>query len=85
MDLPEKLKSLDLELIGSGKQGHVYHIFDKLCVKVYKKEKYFKRELKTLKLGQDSPFFPRLYEWGDYYIIREIGRASCRERVCVGV
>ncbi|AZR73172.1 hypothetical protein BBF96_07100 [Anoxybacter fermentans] len=71
MKLPIKFRSLNLEMIGSGSQGIVYKIDDNRCIKIYKKKKYFKRELKCLQRGQQSPFFPEIFEWGKYYIIRE--------------
>lgn len=60
-----------LKFIGAGKQGKVYLIDHNTCIKLYKKKKYFNRELKNLKKAQGKPIFPCIYEVGKNYIIRE--------------
>lgn len=72
MKLSNGLNTLHLKTVGFGSQGIVYEIDQQRCVKIYKKQKYFHRELKALQKGQNSPFFPELYKWGDDYIIREL-------------
>lgn len=69
--LPDGLKAVDLEFIGSGSQGEVYRIDHNRCIKVYTAKKYFHRELANLKKGDGDPLLPQVYEWGKYYIIRE--------------
>lgn len=60
-----------LQCIGEGGQGKVYRINADRCVKIYRKEKYCMRELAALRRGEDEPVFPRVYEWGRNYLIRE--------------
>ncbi|HDX9579041.1 TPA: kinase [Bacillus pseudomycoides] len=59
------------KLIGDGKDGKVYQISNNKCVKVFFLEKTQKQELKALEIGQSSPIIPRLYEYGDNYIVME--------------
>lgn len=69
--LPKTISRDDLEFLGSGIQGEVYKLDQYLCIKLFKKNKYHLRELNNLKIGQGNPIFPKLYDWGDDYIIRE--------------
>jgi predicted Ser/Thr protein kinase len=71
MNLPDNLKIKDLKYIGEGNQGTVYLIDPLRCIKVYKKNKFFKGELAVLQQTKGEPRFPELYEWGDNYMIRE--------------
>lgn len=61
----------ELEFLGSGTQGKVYKIDSKRCIKIFKRKASCKDELKTLEMAQGDSHFPRLYEYGDNYIIRE--------------
>lgn len=61
----------DLEFIGKGTQGKVYKINFQKCIKVFNSKKDCKNELKTLLIAQSDIHFPKLYEYGEYYIIRE--------------
>ena len=61
----------DLEFIGKGTQGKVYRIDSQKCIKIFKNKKECKDELKTLLMAQGDIHFPRLYESGANYIIRE--------------
>jgi RIO-like serine/threonine protein kinase len=61
----------DLELIGKGTQGTVYLIDSQRCIKIFKKKKECKDELKTLLMAQGDIHFPKLYQSGENYIIRE--------------
>lgn len=69
--LPDGLQAADLEFIGSGSQGDVYKIDHNHCIKIYRAQKYFHRELANLKKGDGDPLLPQVYGWGKYYIIRE--------------
>ncbi|WP_291699619.1 hypothetical protein [Clostridium sp.] len=60
-----------MEFIGRGTQGKVYRIDSQKCIKVFKRKKECKNELKTLLMAQGDVHFPRLYESGVNYIIRE--------------
>ncbi|MEH6892526.1 RIO1 family regulatory kinase/ATPase [Bacillus sp. JJ864] len=69
-----KVSRRDIEkynLIGSGKDGEVYQLTYNKCVKIYFLEETQKKELKALKIGQSSPVIPRLYEYGENYIVME--------------
>ncbi|MBT2575010.1 kinase [Bacillus sp. ISL-51] len=69
---PENKKVLeDYRLIGDGKDGEVYRLTHNKCLKYFFKKETYKKELEALKIGQTSPVIPRLYEYGDYYIVME--------------
>lgn len=70
MSMPE-VKLEKLEFIGAGKHGEVYKLDDKRCIKIYKTWRYLRRELAALQRGASAPFFPRVYQVGRDYIIRE--------------
>lgn len=61
----------ELELLGRGTQGKVYKIDSQRCIKIFKKKRVCKDELKTLSMAQTDWHFPRLYSYGKNYIIRE--------------
>lgn len=61
----------ELELLGSGTQGKVYRISSDKCIKVFKKREACKAEIESLIIAQSDVHFPRLYSFGDKYIIRE--------------
>ena len=60
-----------LPLIGKGAQGAVFKISSDKCVKIYARQEYALQEGEVLKVAQDSPIIPRLYEVGPNYIIME--------------
>ncbi|MEI4801952.1 AarF/UbiB family protein [Bacillus sp. NPDC077411] len=59
------------KLIGSGKDGEVYQLSHDKCVKIFFLEETQKKELKALVIGQSSSIIPRLYEYGENYIVME--------------
>lgn len=61
----------DLEFIGKGTQGKVYLIDSQKCIKIFKRKKECNNEVKTLLMAQGDTHFPKLYEFGVNYIIRE--------------
>lgn len=61
----------DLELIGKGTQGKVYKIDSNRCIKIFKSRKECGEELATLLMAQSDVHFPKLYDYGEKYIIRE--------------
>lgn len=61
----------ELELLGTGTQGKVYKIDKQRCIKIFRSKKECKEELKALMMCQSDIHFPRLYKYGDDYIIRE--------------
>ncbi|MCM3674227.1 hypothetical protein M3699_10075 [Peribacillus simplex] len=58
-------------VIGRGHHGAVFKISSDKCVKIYVKQKHILKESEALKIAQDSPIFPKLYEVGDNYIVME--------------
>ncbi|EIT86222.1 hypothetical protein A374_06471 [Fictibacillus macauensis ZFHKF-1] len=58
-------------VIGDGSDGIVYQISSKKCVKLFFKEETCKLELRGLKAGKSSLALPKLYEYGDNYIVSE--------------
>ncbi|MBT2617100.1 MULTISPECIES: kinase [unclassified Bacillus (in: firmicutes)] len=58
-------------LIGNGAQGAVFKITSIKCVKICAKPEYAAIEGNVLKMAQESPTIPRLYEVGHNYIIME--------------
>ncbi|QOQ55089.1 serine/threonine-protein kinase [Bacillus amyloliquefaciens] len=69
---PENKKVLeDYPLIGKGKDGEVYLLTPNQCIKYFFEEETCKKELAAFQIGQVSPVIPRLYEYGDHYIVME--------------
>ncbi|KZL92429.1 hypothetical protein [Clostridium magnum] len=69
--LSPEINIKDLQFIGKGTQGKVYKIDSQKCIKIFKSKKTCKNELKTLLMAQADIHFPKLYEYGSNYIIRE--------------
>jgi len=61
----------DLEFLGSGTQGKVYRIDSQKCIKFFKKKRACRDELETLTMAQIDSHFPKVYESGKNYIVRE--------------
>ncbi|MGP4077633.1 kinase [Halobacillus sp. K22] len=69
-----KISKKDLkafEMIGDGKDGEIYKLADDKVVKYFFKEETYQRELEAMKIGQTSNIMPRLYEFGNNYIVME--------------
>lgn len=60
-----------LTLLGKGTQGKVYLLDSQKCIKVFKRQNDCDNEIKTLLMAQGDHHFPKLYEFGINYIIRE--------------
>ncbi len=60
-----------LEFIGKGIHGRVYRINSNTCIKIFERREFFNKELETLRMVQNDPHFPRLYSYGDKFIVRE--------------
>jgi predicted Ser/Thr protein kinase len=58
-------------LIGMGAQGAVFKLSEDRCVKIYANTLQAQMELEALKAGQHLAFFPRLYGYGENYIVME--------------
>lgn len=61
----------DLEILGEGTQGKVYKINGERCIKIFKSKKECQDEAKTLTMAQGERHFPKIYSYGEDYIIRE--------------
>ena len=72
MKLYEGININELQLLGTGTQGKVYKIDEKKCIKVFKKRTYCENEIDTLLMSQNNNHFPKLYSYGENYIIREL-------------
>ena len=60
-----------LPLIGEGHHGKVYRLDNARCIKIYEKKSFMLMELKVLKHSERFPYFPKVYEYKDNYMIRE--------------
>jgi predicted Ser/Thr protein kinase len=60
-----------LKYIGKGMHGSVYKIDDFRCIKIFKKKSICEKEIETLAMAQGNKYFPKLYDFGDNFIIRE--------------
>lgn len=61
----------ELQLLGCGTQGKVYKIDSERCIKIFKRKSACRDELDSLFMAQINSHFPRLYDYGKNYIIRE--------------
>lgn len=61
----------NLEFIGKGTEGDVYKINSQRCIKIFKSKKTCKDEINALLMAQSDAHFPKIYEYGSNYIIRE--------------
>ncbi len=69
-DIENILKSC--EVLGSGNNGLVYILPDNTVLKIFSKCKVCKEECSILmKASKKSPHFPKVFKYGDKYIIRE--------------
>lgn len=69
--LYEGINLKDLIILGQGYQGKVYKIDSEKCIKIFKKREVCFDEIETLVMAQKDNHFPKLYSFGDDYIIRE--------------
>jgi predicted Ser/Thr protein kinase len=60
-----------LELVGKGHHGKVYRLDNNRCIKIYKKKAFLKMEYEVLKHSERFPYFPKVYECKENYMIRE--------------
>ena len=74
MIIIKKFSGLDinnLQFLGAGTQGKVYRIDSERCIKIFKKRQICADEIETLAMAQIDSHFPKLYTFGENYIIRE--------------
>jgi predicted Ser/Thr protein kinase len=61
----------DCKYLGEGHSGRVYLMPDGKVLKIFKSSTSCKAEFDILKSVEGSPHFPKAYELGDHYMIRE--------------
>ncbi|MBW9145621.1 protein kinase [Clostridium sp. CM028] len=66
------------EFLGSGHNGIVYLLPGKKVIKIFKDKKVCEGEYNILIKTRRSKYFPRVYEHGAYYIVRDY---ACGERL----
>lgn len=71
MTLPYGLREESLRLVGEGSQGKVYLIDNLRCIKIYHRPEFLPLELDILRKAHYEPQFPKVFEWGPNYMIRE--------------
>lgn len=71
IELYDDIKTENLKFLGRGTQGSVYKIDDEKCIKIFKKRNSCQAELHSLLISQSDSSFPKLYSYGDKYIVRE--------------
>lgn len=59
------------KFLGQGHNGIVYLLPNGQILKIFKDEKICRKEYGILKGARDSTYFPRVYDHGAFYIIRE--------------
>lgn len=59
------------EFLGSGHNGIVYLLPDKKVIKIFKDKKVCEGEYNILIKTKRSKYFPKVYEHGAYYIVRD--------------
>lgn len=59
------------EFLGCGHNGIVYLLPDNKIIKIFKEKEVCKGEYEILKRVKGSKYFPIMYSYGDYYIVRE--------------
>lgn len=71
INLYADLNIKELQFLGAGTQGKVYKINAQRCIKIFKRKQVCSDEIETLAMAQSNSHFPRLYNFGYDYIIRE--------------
>ncbi|MGK0466772.1 MAG: serine/threonine protein kinase [Clostridium sp.] len=59
------------QFLGSGHNGIVYLLPDNRVIKIFKNKKVCETEYNILRRTRGSKYFPKVYERGSYYIIRD--------------
>lgn len=59
------------EFLGKGNNGVVYKVDEKKIIKIFNEEKVCKKELEILKASSKCVPFPKVYDYGEYFIIRD--------------
>jgi predicted Ser/Thr protein kinase len=58
-------------LIGNGAQGAVFKLSEEQCVKIYTNPEQARMEQEALEAGKHLPFFPRVYDSGENYVVMD--------------
>lgn len=59
------------EYLGCGHNGIVFLLSNNRILKIFKEKKICRKEYEILKRTHGSKYFPKVYQHGDYYIVRE--------------
>ena len=59
------------EFLGSGHNGIVYMLPNQRVIKIFKDKKICRKEYNIFVKTRRSKYFPKVYEHGDYYIVRD--------------
>lgn len=73
IDLDSRIEKLlrNSEFLGQGHNGIVFLLPTKQILKIFKDEKICDKEYNILKGTKNSKYFPKVYDHGPFYIIRE--------------
>jgi predicted Ser/Thr protein kinase len=58
-------------LIGNGAQGAVFKLSEEQCVKIYTNPEQARMEQEALEAGKHLPFFPKVYDFGENYVVMD--------------
>lgn len=59
------------EFLGSGHNGIVYSLPNQRVIKIFKDKKICEKEYTVFMNAKRSKYFPKVYEHGNYYIVRD--------------
>lgn len=59
------------DYLGKGNNGVVYRINDRTIIKIFNEKKVCQKEKEILIASQKCSNFPKVFEYGEYYIVRE--------------
>ncbi|EJO5347529.1 protein kinase [Clostridium botulinum] len=64
------------DFLGKGHNGIVYLLPGKKALKIFKEKNVCKKERQILQKTNGSKYFPEIYDYGDYFILREYIRGE---------
>ncbi|KAJ49832.1 RIO-like serine/threonine protein kinase [Clostridium tetanomorphum] len=71
LDLKAEKMLKKAQFLGKGHNGIVYSLPNKKVIKIFRDKKVCKTEYDILRRIKKSNYFPKTYEHGDYYIVRD--------------
>ncbi|NEZ46956.1 protein kinase [Clostridium niameyense] len=73
IDLDEKAEKMlrQGQFLGAGHNGIVYMLPHKKVLKIFKDTRVCEKERMILEKTRGSKYFPKVYDYGDYFILRE--------------